>query len=603
MNRDPASRPGPDHEIESAAPQAAHPENKPQGPLGPPAPDDPRLQRRLRALDRLGWTLLVLYVGATIWIWSDRFWDPWLQNDDVRITFFPFWSFRSPLFDSDYLAEAMLAFVPPIYRAIVYAQLYAVDLLTVPKILQVLTLVWTAFHASRIGYRRAGSLGALLLVYLTLHSLPILSRTSGGLPRAFAFPAIMLLLDAMDRRSERVAGLGPIVGAAFYPPAGFLASLTYGFWMLGRIWRVRGERRRLIRSTATLAVVAILTLLVAIPSMRPRPEYGRIHTYAEAQTLPEFGQYGRLGVVPLDTLELSLRRLSHQISLPSADGPPGWVLRWSSRSGLRPFHLIAAGVVIFYLTRRSRLPPGPVLLGAAGFFGFFLAQALAFRLYSPERMLLFSLPAAAVVFLGVGFTDFGWKSGNPLRPRIASLAGFFLFAATMGMVHPGPPGVDVDAAPQRPLFEVLHKMPPDVLLAGHPRRMNNIPLWGRRPVLINVETAQPWLTLMWEEIRGRLYDNLDAYYATELEPVRGLRERYGVDYMLVHEGDLAPDYAEHCQVFEPFTSHLRELCAAPADSLIWNRIDPSAILAKEAGFYVIDLERVLEEDATPGADL
>ncbi len=138
----------------------------------------------------------------------------------------------------------------------------------------------------------------------------------------------------------------------------------------------------------------------------------------------------------------------------------------------------------------------------------------------------------------------------------------------------------------------MQTLPKDALLAGHPSRMNDIPLWSKRSV-VSFETSILWLDIKWHEIKGRNYDNFEAYYASSPEPLMVLQEKYGVDYMLIHEFDMSPLYAKNCNYFEPFTTWVKRLCQKPSKDLIWKKAVPHSIVGKASGFYVIDLDTFL----------
>ena len=125
------------------------------------------------------------------------------------------------------------------------------------------------------------------------------------------------------------------------------------------------------------------------------------------------------------------------------------------------------------------------------------------------------------------------------------------------------------------------------------------PLWAKRRILVSYETSVPWLDKAWKEIKERIYNNFDAYYASHPKPLQVLREKYGVDYMLVHEFDLSPFYTKNCHYFKPFNKRVKQLCRKPNTELIWRKATSSSIVGKASGFYVIDMNIFLEQFTLP----
>lgn len=565
----------------------------------PPSSPDPKNATVLR-LDLAGYVLAALLALYTIRAWSGSMFDPFLQNDDVRTIFFPFWNAVDGSFEGDYLAESMRSFSPWAYRWLVrLALLPGLDLLAVPKILQIASLVWAAVHGFRIGRRRAGGMGALLGLYLVLHCMPLLERSGGGLPRSFAMPIVLMAADALDARRPWTAGAAVVLGFMFYPPAGLITSIAFGAWSLVRVGLHFREPAAARRALVPLAVAAALSVAALGPSLRPEPRFGRITTMEEAKQLPEFAKGGRLFVLPLASPGEELLSLKMVLGRTSADRIP-WPTSWPILPpdrvlGATLFDLWMILALLALVARLARPSPAPFLIAGAGLVAYALARGLAFRLYSPERMLLFSMPPAVLVLMTTALSDLGARRGDPRWPRWGALAAFALLAATQGVAFPGPVGITVDARPERELFDALAKLPPDALIAGHPRRLDNIPLWARRRILISYETSQPWFDAMWAEMKARTYASLDAYYATDAAPVRALRDRYGVDVMLVHELDLKPAFALQSVYYEPFGSYLRaKLKGVTADRLIWKRVPADTILARASGFMLIDLEKFLQ---------
>lgn len=563
---------------------------------------EPELPVAERAAKAARWIDGACYAGVAAlaiytWTkWGARYFDPYLQSDDTRIVIYPFWSCHTPYFRGDFLAESMLTLAPPFYRGLVYVLTAIVDVLMLPKVIQLAAIAWTAAHAFRMGRRRAGGAGALLGVYLVLHSFHILDRTGGGLPRAFSYPLLLMLVDALESGRRRAAGLAVVLGFALYPPAGLIGAVVFGWTVLARTYRAWREKKpeggSVPQQWMELGVTALLSLAVLLPSMNPGPEFGAIHTLEQARGIPAFGPGGRTELVPLKTLPQAMERERFQMARVSSDALVGRRLSLPVKGDVTAFDLILLLALAGVLLRRPAEATLPLLILAVGMAGFVLANLLAFRLYDPARMLSLSLPMAALPMILRGFAGWGRSKPASLANRGITLGALGGFLLVQGIALDGYPHLNIDARPDKELFELVQTLPADVRLAGHPKRMDNLPLWGKRPILISEETSQPWFTKIWDETTRRLDANIEAYYAVSVRPIRRLRKDWGVTHMLVHEDDLRPDTPMHGDMFVPYGERMRRLAEERWDRLVWRALPEEAVVGRAAGFILFDLERV-----------
>jgi hypothetical protein len=136
----------------------------------------------------------------------------------------------------------------------------------------------------------------------------------------------------------------------------------------------------------------------------------------------------------------------------------------------------------------------------------------------------------------------------------------FVYVQNCYIVTVDPLTVRVDATVM-PLYRYLQTLPQDVVIAGHPVEMDNIPLLARRKVLANQELALPYYTGYYAVVRQRLHDVLLAYYADDVQQVRDFVARYGVDYILLNTRHFEPDFLRGPIYHEPFNSVLKQRLA------------------------------------------
>jgi len=92
-------------------------------------------------------------------------------------------------------------------------------------------------------------------------------------------------------------------------------------------------------------------------------------------------------------------------------------------------------------------------------------------------------------------------------------------------------------------------LPKDVVLAGSPQLLSNVPLFAARQVLYSTERPGKDPVL--------LTSALAAYYAETLQSVATFCSSYGVDYLVVDQADYAREYvADGRLFFEPYNEEL-----------------------------------------------
>jgi hypothetical protein len=79
---------------------------------------------------------------------------------------------------------------------------------------------------------------------------------------------------------------------------------------------------------------------------------------------------------------------------------------------------------------------------------------------------------------------------------------------------------------ERELLEYLRTLPKDVLIAGDPCGLDNVPLFARRQILFSCEKPSSDETLVWQSLK--------AYYAQETTTVLNFCDNYNVDYLVVN---------------------------------------------------------------------
>jgi hypothetical protein len=474
-----------------------------------------------------------------------------------------------------------------------------------PIVLQPLA-VWLVFRIVReqASWRPSAWIGgALFLVAWDIH------RFSGGHPRAFAQPIVLLTVYLLLRKRNAAAALIPPLGVLLYPPASLVALGVVLLASLDRRQRLLLDRTRAAWATASVVAFGIVTLIVRVLSGSP----GLI-TADEARGFAEFGPNGQMRFF----VDSSLAYLKQNYS--------GFLLESAGS-------LLAVSALLLLVLR----PRNAILLrwevwcmpiAALGLFG--IAHALLFLLYLPHRYTYSLLPffciviavvlrptfeawmqrtralvAAAVVlpvvFALVALTVFplgpqrslsgfgSWLTGAAGYLATGFAVGVIAAAALASRAREGAAAVAAAASalvlgsllvaettfagggrnssattcryPR--LYEYVGTLPENAIVAANPRNVHCIPIAARRAVVISRKLYQPWEESYFRIIRRRMFDSIAAFYGPSVKDVVALRTRYGADYLLVHAVQEGP-----WPGMAPFTGEVRRLLRTVPESAV-----------------------------------
>ena len=471
--------------------------------------------------------------------WTARFQDPTLFPDDLLTSFI-----SSRLFD------------PPGYRLIYQLGVQFMDPLPFSQLLTLLLLLlslWLLDQISKeiIPHPRGRLFLGGLFLFFSLYD------ASGGFPRSFVFPLLLLFLLLLQKRAFLWAAATVLLQAVLYPPI-ILNTLALAGWdLLRRLIQGPRDRRWLRDFLFLAAVIAVVALLLhSIYGEVDRGTMGKQVTLEEARAMPEFHPGGRSSFF--------------------RDNLVSYLL--IGRSGIGAIHLIGFAIILATMglvagPRAIRLPSLALHLCWTSLLLFALAHLVLFRLHLPSRYTLFTLPLAFMLAIGDstgGFLEALKPAWARLRRRIPSSAarrwvgwgafGILLLVYTylQGHVICRFDRQVVALEPvDREMLAFLESLPKESLVAGHPMDMDSVPLLSRRPVLANRELSLPYYMRYYRQVRRRLMDMLGAYYARRWEDVTAFVERYRVSAMVVRKTYFEPPFLEGRIYLEPFNSAIK----------------------------------------------
>jgi hypothetical protein len=554
---------------------------------------------------------LLLGYGAALVAHMKRASNPFVFNDDVQQQIFPFFQFHEAgLFPHDYFATYYLAcFLPPGYSAFYRLAARVADPACISKVLPYLLLALTVVAVALTARRLAGYLGALLAAALMLSQGIFLDHMVGGLPRAFAFPAVALTSTALVYGRPRLLAGIVCASAGFYPVAAMLGGIALMFWLFVLPASDRGEAAEwaLGRRVRLVIVTASISALILLPALIGARAYGRMLGPRDVSSYPELGTGGRYAlervVLRFETFPQNVIQVAREFFMPV--GKPwsqnirGWANNpdgtGASSNGDVILNLVAITLLVGTVLVAARSAAGRrlLLLSAAAWFGYVAARSLSPYFFLPDRYVMYSAPILLVVLIPAAGAAIGAQLSSRRLAVLGGRVGVIVIAAMVLLTFGGrgstEAGLSTDAESQRRLYDFLRGLPKDVLIAGWPTDVDNVPYLSRRQVFLSYELHQVLHQGYADEMRRRMRALIDAYFATDPTALVRLRDEFGVTHVIFRQSRLEepPNY------FRPFSVWARK---AFNDGVgkgfeIPRQVDATRVFS-DGPFVVLDLRRL-----------
>jgi hypothetical protein len=231
--------------------------------------------------------------------------------------------------------------------------------------------------------------------------------------------------------------------------------------------------------------------------------------------------------------------------------------------------LLVLGLVLFSPSDRARISGFNMkwLLALAGLI-FGVLATVAIRKPSSKIPDLSSLSQNPAGRLLIGTTI------------VACLVGWAVYAPVVSKVDV------LDPPPaERELLGFLETLPKDVLLAGTPCALDNVPLFANRQVLFNCDFGSPDSNLVREA--------LNAYYTDDTQVVIDFCQAHGVDYLVVDLHVYSEEYLAREKVF--FEPYHQELLPQPVDrdTFVLAQITDDSKVFQSGNFFVVPCDSSL----------
>lgn len=543
--------------------------------------------------------------------------NPGFFTDDARNQIWPLHRYVTPeRFQNDYIGQYIFDTLPFGFR-MVYRSLAPIwNPERVSKILPYVLLVVSLIFLGLATWKLGGYGPLWLSLFLGLGSSRLMFLAVGGLPRAFGIPVICMALYALATGRIYLLALSVVLGSLFYP----LVAIAPGIALAGVLFvlpaRCRGSgcgwtvKKRIV----VLFVTGFLTVLAALPCAFYSPQYGKKIRPVEFEKYPEipgrliasdlppyktysegFLHFGRMGIlcdgIPWSEWirgKISGDEYDHQIRI--IDHILGILMITS---------LVGFAVTCVHSSAGRRI----AMLLVASILSFLMALAVYPYFYVPERYIEYVAVPLMIVLLSVALFELPNHLPDRSRYRVWIRGASSLVAVAVVLLIGGRgPTKDfsytIQLNPDLRIYDFLRDLPDDALIAGWPDYdlTDNIPYVCRRPIFLSRETLATYHEGYVLKYRERMNALVDAYLATDTEPLKVLSEQFGVTHLVV---DLKYFHGHPLFFVEPYNQRItKQLSKIQDDQPEILRQIPHAGVFSENKKVVLDLSKIVSSSTT-----
>jgi hypothetical protein len=549
---------------------------------------------------------LLLFFGPAFVVHARLAMDPVILNDDARQQIWPLYRLlESDLFAGDLIASYYLDCMPVGFKFVYSLGGLLASPATISRILPYVLLFAVVFGVGVTGFRIARWSGLFISLASVLGSAIYLDRMTGGLPRAFGFPLVAILMLLLARGRVMAFAAVAVASVAFYPSVAVIGGGALALWMSFSRYVSPELGLKPWKRIALVAVSAALMGALHAPVIDSCSAYGPSLSAADRNEFPELGPRGRY--LPEDRAPFGM--------------PAGWFLRsaisgletdslllpeWSGRGMEWPLLFLAAvGGAGSLLACRSDFGLRRVwLLAPAALGAYAAASALYPSLYVPTRYPTVVMPLLAPVVCAAGLRwlvgRVGFPTGRKSSIASAVAASALVFAAVM---TPAPEVARAGWNVRIPnedlaLHSFLGTLSRNVLIAGWPGRrepIESVPYLTQRPVLLSRETHQVFHERYALEMRRRMGALIELFIDADESSPRRLHDEFGVTHVIVRKDR---EWLARLDYMEPYGSAIRRRRKASMEEL-QSVFRGETIVYQDAKWLVLQIRGVASRDERP----
>lgn len=538
----------------------------------------------------LGWPESALIVGVFVWVaawlqpkflhvWSAG-WIEW----DARAMGLAAWRFHGTgLFPRDLGADLASAMCPPGWKLLYWIGTLFTDPYQVSRLLPFVLVSFVAWQVSACARARGGPVVAAVTLFLVLRCPFVWDRICGANPRAFGLPLVIAFLRYALERRGRATAIVLVAQAAFYPSVLMVCAPAFALLCVRDAWRDRSIRPLILLAICGAACVALVAPTVFFVD----PRIGSAITIEQLAHLKQRSIWSLYPLPPHHWIFMRAYQLPLQddAARPLTTVPVGHAI---------DFAIAALAAIVFSVAAvRRKLPLALYVTAACSVAAYFLACAVAYRLYVPDRLLHYvSVPLILLFFLPLTAELLALLKVR----RAPLLASLLIVVATVVASGDGLASIH-DLRDFRPRndksFDFIAKLPRDVLIAAHPARSSDIEVFGQRSVLFSGITNAPNFATYGITVEQRISDFYTAYYAADLSMVRRFVADEHIDYLVIDERDFGPKANERAAYVEPWTTLARRLLySTPPANMVLANPPASALVFQDGPVKVLAAPRL-----------
>lgn len=465
-------------------------------------------------------------------------------NDDVRQESYFYLQHQDPeLFQGDIIVDYYKKWWP--WGMNIVIMFYSVvglfyDPIQFTKILPFFLCSFSALYIFKIGEFLRGAVAGFLAGFMFI--LITWSRdyfqTFGTSDVAdFSVLFCIMFVYYFLKNSFFKAGISMVLLALFYPPLLLICLSTYAISLIFDFFMSHKTEKRKF----TIFIGALIIIVTVFVSKYSQGQI-KLISLKEMRGLEEFYPGGRTPILY-----------------------PSFYNRWANpESGLAIDYplkwLFFISLLTFLILRKRALnaiPPSLWNFILASFSLFIISNIFMLLLYCPSRYARYSLPIFLIIFITLNVNDLcvrirsGWK-------QLFFLSGFIFFMA-LSLIPKLKVG-DCIIAPSPNLYRFLQTLPKNVLIAGHPSLMDDVPTFAKRNAFITEELSLPYHTNLYPIIKERTYDFFKAYYSDNLEKICDFCSIYNITYIIVNKKHFTKSYFNEGNFYlNPFNKYIKNL--------------------------------------------
>ncbi len=514
---------------------------------------------------------------------------PYLINDDTRALFHYYRYEDSSLFADDYIANYLAKGFTD-FVGYDWLMKTATSYFGLNTTLDVLPLCLVAFSAMALSFvlLKLGGRMALFMGLISFFSYStFFERINSSIPHSFAYPIMLIAIAALVYGNMGWLIVALILAGLFYSPMTPIIGLMLAIYVLVLPKKFQSEKVQQLNvyvRCLILLVCAAVTMYLIWPTLPfgEDSDFGRrLSLQNDLAQFPELDPNGGRNPSSVSSPVVSaLQRIVGNFIYPA-------------KMLILP---LLSFLIITYFFFNSRLS------SAGSRFAIFIISviicAVLGHYFMPAfvyRALLYTLPLIALILLPVGLCDITHrlcKTSKIATGILAVLTLVLSFSFAEKTFRGTGYTIQIDKS-YAPILQTIEDLPKNALIAGFPGSsqgvIENVPFFAKHKAFVLYEAQVPSHEGFTLEMRQRMNALIDAYFATDIKDVLALRDKWGVDYLIVNTVfyDYRPSY------FKPFNDKIEKIWKEnKAKSFILPTLFDTALEGSNDTIKIIDLRQM-----------